>query len=616
MPKSWEGKITSPDAVLQKIEPGMSIFIGTGVAEPRTLVKALMHRNFGNLYDLEIIQLISLGDAICLRDLGVQKYRLKTFFSGWAADEAIKAGRVDLVPSRFARIPALIASGLVPVNAAFIQITPPDETGNCSLGVAVDAAREAMDKASLVVGEICSQIPRTYGDTFVDVSEFDYLVQSVDPPIYFDRWPADAVYDRIAANVSVLVEDRCCIAFSIGPLYEALSRHLCSKKHLGVHSPFFTDALMALVESGAVSNRYKELFTGKSLVSYAIGTPALMAWLDRNPRIEFQGVDKVFDPRLIGRNKRFIAILAARKADLSGLISLNVGKGNVATGPAEMIDFFHGAEISEGGRIIFALPSRNRSGEPNIMISVADLPNLFAARESVDMIVTEYGVARLRGYSMRERAQAMIDIAHPDDRSLLVSQAKLCKIIYPDQIFIPEGPFLYPEDIRDTHTFKGGQEVHFRPIKPSDEEEMRRLFYRFSDDAVYYRYFGHMTSMPHAKMQAYVNVDWSRTMSIVGLVEAGGRYRIVAEARYIREDVRPLGEIVFVVDEEYQGLGIATYLYQMLILLAKQRGLHGFTADVLFSNQAMMKVFRKGGLPLKATLDAGIYQLTILFDQH
>jgi GNAT superfamily N-acetyltransferase len=232
------------------------------------------------------------------------------------------------------------------------------------------------------------------------------------------------------------------------------------------------------------------------------------------------------------------------------------------------------------------------------------------------MIVTEYGVAHLQGNTIRERAQAMIEIAHPDDRSTLIEQAKGEKILYPDQIYLPESAHLYPDRIRNEQIFKGGLKVSFRPIKPSDEEEMRRLFYRFSDEAVYYRYFGHVKTMPHAKMQEYVNVDWERTMSIVGLVDSGGQSRVIAEARYIRENERPLAEVVFVVDEDYQGLGIATYLYKMLVALAKESGLTGFTADVLFSNQGMMKVFRKGGWPIEATLESGIYQLVIDFHPH
>jgi GNAT superfamily N-acetyltransferase len=237
-----------------------------------------------------------------------------------------------------------------------------------------------------------------------------------------------------------------------------------------------------------------------------------------------------------------------------------------------VLDFIHGAEISPGGRTIFALPSRNREGQPNILISVKDYPNQFQLRESVDLVVTEYGVARQRGYSLRERAQALIDIAHPDDRPLLIEQARQRHIIYADQVFIPESAHLYPSDIDETHTFPGDVRMRFRPIKPSDEEEMRRLFYRFSDTAVYYRYFGHIRSMPHAKMQEYVNVDWSRTMSIVGIAESEDQSRVIAEARYIMQDVPLLAEVVFVVDEAYQGLGIATFLFRLLIRLAKERG--------------------------------------------
>ncbi len=612
--KKWKDRIVSAETVIDKIKPGMSIFLGTGAAEPRTLVKKLMSSDSGNLQDLELIQLVSFGDAISLKKLRHYKYRLKTFFSGWVADEAITEGQVDLVPSRFAWIPKLIESGQISINVAFIQVTPPDGNGNCSLGIAVDVARQAMEQASLVVGEINSRIPRTFGDTFIHISDFDLLVESTQEPIYFDRWLVSPVFDKIAANVSSLIEDGTCIAFSIGPLYEALGRHLVHKRHLGIHSPFFTDALMDLVTSGAVTNRYKETYRGKSLASYALGTPELMSWLDQNPLVEFQGIDKVFHPSQIGRNPRFMAVLPARKVDLTGRIALQIGKGNVATGPAEVLDFFHGAEISAGGRTIFAIPSRNRNGEPNIRVSVEEFPNQFSLRESIDMVVSEHGVASLKGYTIRQRAQALIDIAHPDDRPELIDNAKAENIIYQDQIYLAESAHLYPAEITTSHTFKGGVEVRFRAIKPSDEEEMRRLFYRFSDMAVYYRYFGHITAMPHTKTQEYVNVDWNHTMSIVGLVDEAGHGRVIAEARFIKEPNGLNAEVVFVVDEKYQGLGIGTYLYNLLVRLAKEMGVQGFTADVLFSNIGMMKVFKKGELPVKATLENGVYQLTIPFD--
>jgi GNAT superfamily N-acetyltransferase len=452
-------KIVSPETVLSHLKPGMSIFLGTGAAEPRTLVKYLMKSKAGNLEDLELIQLVSFGEAISPKTLRFQKFRLKTFFAGWAADEAIEAGRIDLIPSRFAWIPKLIESENIRINASFIQVTPPDGSGNCSLGIAVDAARQAMEKASLVVGEINPFIPRTIGDTFVNVSDFDLMIHSEDPPFYIDRWPVDDIYNTVAGHVAGLIDDGHCIAFSIGPLFEALTPHLAQKRHLGIHSPFFTDALMDLVKSGAVSNSRKETYRGQSLVSYALGTKNLMQWLD--------------------------------------------------------------------------------------------------------------------------------------------------------QIYFTQSGRLYPSEISVDQIFKPDIKIKFRPTKPSDEEEMRRLFYRFSDESVYARYLGHIQAMPHAKTQEYVNIDWSQVMSIVGVVKRAGKERIIAEARYIREPVRPFAEIVLVVDEEYQGIGIGSYLFGLLARLAKEKGLKGFTAEVLFSNTGMMKVLKKVGFPIETRLEDSVYHLEI-----
>jgi acyl-CoA hydrolase/GNAT superfamily N-acetyltransferase len=609
----WEKQVVDPRKVVEMIEPGMNIFLGTGVGEPRTLVKHLMASDTSNLKDLELIQLVSLADAISLKALKKNTYRLKTFYSGYVAGEAITAGMVDLIPSSFSRIPRLIESGRIPIDVVFVQITPPNEAGYCSLGVAVDVIRQAMEKSSLIVGEINTQIPVTMGDTFVPISDFDLIIRSTEAPIYFRRWPLEDIFDRVAANVASVIEDGSCIAFTIGPLYEALSRHLVHKRNLGVHTPFFTDPLMDLVKSGAVTNRHKEIFRGKSLTSYAFGTHELMTWLNRNPLVEFQGIDKVFNPTQIGQNSRFAAVMPARKVDVSGRIALHIGKGTVTAGPGDVVDLFQGAGLSKGGITIFALPSRNREQEPNVRISIEDYPNQFGIRESVDMVITEYGIASLNGRTVRERAQAIIEIAHPDDRGRLVQEAKNQKILYPDQIFIEASAHLYPAEVNSLHNFKNDTRVRFRAIRPSDEEEMRRLFYRFSDQSVYYRYFAPIKVMPHSKMQAYVNVDFSQVLSIVGLVGDSGQGHIIAEARFIKDLRRPWADVAFVVDERYQGLGIASYLYKMLLRYAKDRGIQGFTADILASNKAMMKVFENGGEIINAKLEHGVYHLEIPF---
>ena len=331
-----------------------------------------------------------------------------------------------------------------------------------------------------------------------------------------------------------MIDDESCLAFSIGPLYEALARQLINKRHLGIHSPFFTDPLMDLMKCGAASNRRKETYRGKALTSYAFGTWKLMKWLDNNPLVEFQRIDQVFNPLVIGSNPKFVTIVAARKVDLYGRIGLHTGKGIVAAGPAEVMDFLNGTELSEGGRSIFALTSRNRAGRPNILLSIATQPDQFGSFESVGAVVSEYGVAYLEGRTVRERAQALTDIAHPDDRAWLVQEAKDKKILYQDQIFLESSARFYPEDIAATRKTRSGREIRFRAIRPSDEEGMRHLFYRFSDEAVYSGYFHPVSSIPHAIMQGYVNFDWNQVMSIVGLTGEEGKGHIIAEARYIK----------------------------------------------------------------------------------
>ncbi len=610
----WEKRVVAPEAFLSRIEPGMSIFLGTGVAEPRTIVRKLMTSEMSNLTDLELVQIVSLGDAISFKNTaGDHKFRLKTFFTGWLASEAITSGSVDMIPCRFSQIPKLVESGAIRVDVAFVQITPPDKAGYSSLGVSVDVAKYAMERASIVVGEINSLVPRTMGNTFVHVDDFNYLVRATEPPIYFPRWPVDDVIDRVAANVASVIEDGSCIAFYSGALFEALGRHLAHKRHLGVHTYFFTDPLMDLIKCGAVTNRRKNHFRDKSLTAYAQGTPELMRWLHRNPLVEFQGIDVVSDHQRISLNDRMIAILPARKVDLTGGIALHIGKGNVTPGPGHAQEFFAGAEHSRWGRTVFALPSRNLQGQSNILLSVEEFPNQFTNRESLDLIVTEYGIVTMTGRTLRERAQALIDIAHPDDRADLIRKAKKANLLYADQIYLSDAGSLYPEKLVYTHTFKGALTVKFRAIKPSDEEEMRRLFYRFSDTSVYYRYFSPIKTMPHRKMQEYVNIDYQRIMSIIGTIDLSGSERIIAEGRYVRHHNLPSADVAFVVDENYQGQGIASFLFEALIRTAREQGIEWFTADVIADNKAMLKVFERAPFPIRAVMESGIYNLTIPF---
>jgi acyl-CoA hydrolase/GNAT superfamily N-acetyltransferase len=615
MHNNWQDKLVSPEKVLQHIKPGMTVFLGSGLAEPRTLMKSLIESGLPDMNDLEFIQLTNYSGFLSLSDMSYGKYRLKTFFSSWVSSEAVVSGSVDLIPARISQLPKIIKSNRIPIDVAFIQITPPDEAGYCSLGVAVDIAREAMEKAKLVVAEINTKIPFTFGDTIVSISDFDLVVKSTEPPTYYKPKPVRPVIDHVAANIAQLINNGDCISFLVGPLFEALGHHLDKKRHLGIHTPYFSDAMMNLVKSGTVTNYRKSLYRGKSVASYAIGTPALMQWLDRNPLVEFQSVEQVFDPIQIGRIPNFVVVNEANKVDLLGRIAFPAGKNDITSGPGKSADLFSGAEMSPGGRNIIGLPSRNTKGNPNIVVMLRSLRNQFHNRESIDTVVTEYGIANLKWRTIRERAQALIDIAHPDDRKKLVEDAKAKRIIFPDQIFLSDSARLYPSEVVSEHVMKNELPVRFRPIKPSDEEAMRRFFYRFSKQSIYRRFFFPVSTMPHNKMQAYVNVDYHSEMSVVALINEPGQEIIIAEARYAEDEENGFGDLAFFVDEKYQGLGIAPFLYDLLTRLAKERGLRGFTAEVLQENKGMLKVFEKGELPMEALLKDGIYKLRMPFNE-
>ncbi len=276
MPKSkkfnWKKNLVSPEDALMKIRPGMTIFIGTGPAAPMTLMKALLDSDEHNVRDIELIQLAIHGKVILsVEDLQAQHYRLKTFFSGFVASRSIKSGRVDLIPAYSSEIPRLINQGKVPIDVAFIQITPPDSAGFCSLGVAVDVAREAMAKASIVIGEINADMPFTYGDTFVSIKEFDLLINSAGKQHSSKKYPVDESMKKVAENVASVIKDGDCLGFSSGSLFEAIVPYLEDKKDLGIHSLYFTDAMAKLVKSGIVTNSRKTPFRCKSLKSYVLG---------------------------------------------------------------------------------------------------------------------------------------------------------------------------------------------------------------------------------------------------------------------------------------------------------------------------------------------------------
>ena len=289
----------------------------------------------------------------------------------------------------------MIAHDHLGADVAFLQVTPPAPGGFVSLGTSADVTRSIMSRASLIVGEITPSLPRTLGAVTAHVSEFDFLVHATEGINIYPRLQATPVFERIAAQIAQVVEDGSCLNFYPGMIYEALCRPLQEKRDLGVHSTFFTDALMELVKSGAVNNLKKGSFPGKSIAVYAHGSKELLKWLDGNPLVEFHPIDVVSDSEVIGKNEKMLAVIPARKVDVTGIVALHQGGDGIVPTPGQVQDIFTRMERSPRMRKIFALPSRNLAGEANVRFSVGDCPNLFNNRESLDLIITENGIASL-----------------------------------------------------------------------------------------------------------------------------------------------------------------------------------------------------------------------------
>ena len=613
MSESWRSKIVSPEEVIRKIQPGDSIFLSTGTGEPRALIQALLTSDEGNVDDLELIQLVSVGDTVNIEEKYPESFRLKTFFSGWVAYSAIAEGRVDLIPCRFSRIPHLISSGALRINVAFVQISPPYKNGYASLGLSVDAARKAMDHARLVVGEINPALPRSLGDTLVHVDDFQYLVESNEPLIEIPRPRVDPVFEALADRLADVIEDGSCLVFSMGQMYEALAKRLQRKHDLGIHSAFITDAVMDLIESGAVTNQRKGSFKGKSVVSYAFGTNALYSWLNMNPQVEFQGIDVVTDPQEIGRQDRFVFVSPARQVDLTGEVAFHTGRGRISAGPGESQDYVAGVYVSRGGKLVAALPSRNRQGESNVLVRLTDYRDTLAGRNAIDFVVTEHGVAALQGKSVRERALALISIAHPDFREQLFREAFEAKYIRQELTEV-EGRFVVAsQKMKTSLLLEDGTQLNFRPVHLTDEPRMRDLLYALSQETLYYRFMTHSQRFGHKQIQNFVYIDHRKDAAIVGTVPEAHGEEIIAIGRYYLDEKTNRAEVAFIVRDEWQNKRIGSFLFKHLVTIAKRNGIGGFSAEVLRENKRMQAIFLHCGFTVKSSLEEDVYSFQIDF---
>ena len=600
----YRSKMISTDQVLEKLKPGQKIFATSGVAAPGKVMSAIAQSDASNIRDLEIIQLITLGKYLTSPNESRQ-YRLKTFNIGESISKDIADGKVDFIPANLMELPYIFLSGAVSVDVAIILTSPPDDKGFVSLGVAVDVANIVIKQASLVIAEINPNMPVTHGETVIHLSSVDFIVESDLPLIERENKPYDEIIDRIGWNISNLIEDGATVALHVGRIFNAVADHLKQKKNLGILTHVVSDWAIDLIESGAISLD-RSRYTGGLITScYCYGSRALYDYVNRNPIFEFYPIARLSNPFVVRRIKSLIGIMNVKKIDISGELVIFHSGDNLLTGYESKLGFAMAATISKNGKAIVALNSVDKEGRSNIVIRHAwETDNTHSTLGVVKYIVTEYGVANLFGKSIRERVLAMIDIAHPDHRESLLEQAKAMNYVYADQIYIARHAAQYPAMLETRKSLKDRLEVKIRPIKPSYEDMMRQLFYNFSDESKYFRYFANKPVMPHKEMQKYVNIDYQDTLSIVAIVEKGRNERIIAEARYAYGKREGAHEVAFIVDEEFQGKGVATFMLNYLIKIARNRAIGEFIAYVLPRNEAMLKVFEKAKVPITRSFDS------------
>ncbi|MDI3285500.1 acetyl-CoA hydrolase/transferase C-terminal domain-containing protein [Polyangium sp. 15x6] len=425
-------KITTAEGAVRAIPKGRRILIGSGAAEPARLVEAMTEKGT-HLEGNEIVHLLTLGPAPYVKPGLEKRFRHTAFFIGANVRDAVAEGRADFMPVFLSEIPQLICSGRVKIDVALVQVSPPDEHGYVSLGVSVDIVRAAIDTADLVLAEVNPRMPRTHGDSFLHVDRIAHLVPVDDELPEREAEPLDEVDRAIGRHVASLVPDGATLQMGIGKIPDAALAALEGHHDLGIHTEMFSDGVMHLVQKGVITCRKKTLLPGKIVTSFVMGSRALYRWVHDNPFLEMRSSSFTNDPFTIARNDQMIAINAALAIDLTGQVAADTLAGRFFSGIGGQVDFIRGAARSRGGKPIIAMRSTAKKGAVSRIAATLEAgAGIVTSRGDVHYVVTEHGIADLWGKNIRQRALALIDIAHPDHRADLLAAAKQRRYVFLD----------------------------------------------------------------------------------------------------------------------------------------------------------------------------------------
>ena len=409
---------TAADAV-SIIQPGNRVYVHGSAQTPTCLLKAVAEQADG-LKDVEFVFITVYGDIYVDKPEFADRFKINSLFVSASIRAAVNEGRADYVPVFLSEIPDLFNQNILPIDVALVQVSPPDKHGYCSLGVSVDVARSAVNTAKHVIAAINPNVPRTHGDGLIHINDFDSMVYC-DNPLYEARY-SDKVGPteiKIAEHVAALIDDGSTLQMGIGGIPDAVLRTLTNHKNLGMHTEMCSDGVVDLYEKGVINNKCKQIHPNKGVSAFALGTKRLYDFLDDNPSIHFLDIDYVNDPHIIRRNNKMVAINSAIEIDITGQVCADSIGTYQYSGVGGQMDFMRGAALSKGGKPIIAIPSRTNKGMPRIVPFLKPGAGVVTTRAHMHYVVTEYGVAYLFGRNLRQRAKALINIAHPDDREYL-----------------------------------------------------------------------------------------------------------------------------------------------------------------------------------------------------
>lgn len=511
--------------------------------------------------------------------------------------EAVKKGWADYTPIKLSDIPRIFYSGRKHIDVALIQVSPPDENGQVSLGIDVDINYSAINVADKVIVQINPQMPRTSGESLIDFSKIDHWVYSDEPLIEYIYGKPDEISQEIGKFVSHLVENGSTIQVGIGQIPNAVIRVLVNKKDLSIFTEVFSDGVIDLVKSGAI--HINDLRTGaaKITTSFVMGSKKLYNWVGKNSFVKFRPTEYVNNIMNIAKNKKQVSINTALSIDLTGQVNSDSIGHQFYSGIGGQVDFVRGAALSEGGKPIICLPSTTSDGKKSRIVSVLEKgAGVVVSRGDVNYVITEYGYAFLHGRTIRERALQLIGIAHPKFRKKLLKEAKMLNYLYKDQR-LPQNEegiiIMYPELYESEYITPDGQTIYFRPIKFTDERMLQDLYYELTPRDRKMRFFAPLKTFSHKLIQTRVIIDYETKMGIVGFLGEEPNQKIIATGAYYldREGNENLAEISLTIHEKYRKMGLARHLLQnILIKIAKEKGISGFKGDVLYNNKGMLHI--------------------------